>query len=192
MSIVRLLLSLSFVCLFLIDATAKNTSTTTYSYFKVFGQSAPQIYASLLVHAKAPDGHDAYATTTTRIFQKAKFSVGASCSVKNYDTKATFNIALPHLASPEGSPVVGAKWQSFAAMLRRHEEHHRSLWLACVENFNNRAESLSANSCDALGKKFAALWKSTEAACRRENDAFDRLEQRHFLKQSFIQLVVQQ
>lgn len=187
---VRFLIGLGFLIFLSIAATAKTTSKTSYSYFKIVGQTAPQIYASLLVHAKAPGGHDAYATTSTRIFQKAKFSVGNACRVKNYDVMATFNIALPSLAPSSATGVVKSNWQSFATMLRRHEEHHRILWLACAENFNRRVLSLSAGNCSALNQKFTALWKATEATCRAQNDAFDKAEQGRFLKQSFIQLIL--
>ncbi len=187
----RLLVSLGILVFLSTAAVAKTTATTSYSYFKIIGQTAPQIYASLLGHAKSPGGHDAYATTSTRIFQKAKFNVGKSCSVKNYDMVATFKIALPSLAQSSASGVVKAKWQSFAGMLRRHEEHHKSLWLACVQNFNSRVLTLSADNCKTLNQKFFALWKASEATCRAQNDAFDKAEQGRFLEQSFIQLVLQ-
>lgn len=172
-------------------ATAKTTMTSSTNYFKIQGQTAQQIYASLLTHAKGPGGHDAYATTSTRILQKASFTVGKSCSVKNYDVVAAFQISLPILKSSSPHPIIRSKWQGFADVLRRHEEHHRTLWMACARNFNRKVQTLTASNCKALNVKFTALWKATEDVCRQQNNAFDRAEQSRFLKQPFIQLVLQ-
>ena len=63
---------------------AKVSLNTTYSYFKVQGKTSREIYISLLKHAKGPGGHDAYATITTRIYQKSNFLVGKNCAIKDY------------------------------------------------------------------------------------------------------------
>lgn len=184
-------LRLSFFFIFLLagSAMAKTTSSTQYNYFKIQGQTAQQIHISLFKHAKGPGGHDAYATTSTRIFQKVSFIVGKTCSVKTYDMQAMFKINLPVLKSSNPSPLVKAKWAGFADVLRLHEEHHRSLWLACAQKFNQKVQSLSAPNCQALNKKFISLWKTMETDCKKQNAAFDRAEQLRFPKLPFIKMV---
>lgn len=185
---------ITFVFCFVIFASlgqAKTIQTSSYNYFLIKGQTAVQIYASLLAHAKGPAGHDAYATTLTRIHQKAEFIRGKTCAVHRYDNTADFKFSLPKLqAKPNVDKVALTKWQDFAAVLKRHEEHHRSLWLACAAKFNSSVQNMSARTCDQLGNAIKKLWSKTEASCRRENDAFDAAEQAHFLQVPFIRLVL--
>jgi predicted secreted Zn-dependent protease len=173
------------------QALAGTSQHTSYSYFRIKGQTAKQIYLSLLTHAKAPGGHDAYATTSTSIYQKAKFTVGKSCNVRNHNITAKFKISLPQLNTSSHPPsVVKSKWQNFANVLKRHEEHHRSLWLACATAFSRKAQTLKASNCSTLGNNLTSLWKKIEAACHKQNKAFDNAEQAKLLRQPFIQMVL--
>jgi predicted secreted Zn-dependent protease len=171
-------------------AQAKISQNTSYSYFKISGQSAQQIYKSLLAHAKGPGGHDAYATTSTRIIQNGQYTGGKSCRVKSYNTFLTFKINLPKLAASNAHASVKGSWQNFAGVLKRHEEHHRTLWMSCATQFNTAVLALSNSNCSTLKRKFDSLWKKAQANCRKQNDAFDKAEQAQFLRQPFIQLVL--
>jgi predicted secreted Zn-dependent protease len=171
-------------------AEAKVSVSTSYSYFKISGHTAGQIYQSLLAHAKGPGGHDAYATTSTRIIQKGTYSTGKSCGVRTYDTNLNFAINLPRLAASKASAPIQNSWQDFAGVLKRHEEHHRSLWLSCAREFNRKVLELKESSCANLKNKFKILWKATETSCRKLNDDFDRAEQLRFPHQPFIQLLL--
>jgi predicted secreted Zn-dependent protease len=171
-------------------AQAKISQNTSYSYFKISGQSAQQIYKSLLAHAKGPGGHDAYATTSTRIIQNGQYTGGKSCRVKSYNTFLTFKINLPKLASSNAHASVKGSWQNFAGVLKRHEEHHRTLWMSCATQFNTAVLALSNSNCSTLKRKFDSLWTKTQNSCRKQNDAFDKAEQAQFLRQPFIQLVL--
>ena len=181
------------LCFFLNShiATAKTIQSSTYNYFIIKGKSAPQIYASLLAHANGPAGHDAYATTLTRIHQRADFIRGKNCAVHRYDNIAEFKFSLPKLQSNAKVDATAlAQWQGFAAVLKRHEEHHRSLWLACATKFNISVQHMSARTCDQLGNAIKKLWAKTEAVCRQQNDSFDAAERAHFLSLPFIRLVL--
>lgn len=171
-------------------AEAKVSQTTTYNYFKVQGQSPRAIYVSLLKHAKGPSGHDAYATTITRIYQKTDFAVGKNCSFKNYSIIGKFKITLPKLTGADGaSKATKQGWAGFAAVLKRHEEHHRDLWMACVRNFEKQVRNMSAKSCGTLAIKFKTLWNTMQKSCDAQNSAFDKRERQNFLRQPFIQMV---
>ena len=170
---------------------AKVSQSTTYSYFKVQGQTPREIYVSLLKHAKGPGGHDAYATTTTRIYQKTSFTVGSFCSFKNYNITGTFKITLPKLVGTDGATAATKQgWAGFANVLKRHEEHHRELWMGCVRNFEQQVRSMSEKNCGALGSNFKKLWKVMQKNCDAQNAAFDKQEQLNFLRNPFIQTVL--
>jgi predicted secreted Zn-dependent protease len=172
-------------------ATAKTIQSSTYNYFIIKGQTAPQIYASLLAHANGPAGHDAYATTLTRIHQKADFLIGKNCTVHRYDNIAEFKINLPKLKSTARVNATAlSDWNGFANVLKRHEEHHRSLWLACATKFNSAVQHMNGRTCDQLGNSIKKLWAKTEAMCRQQNNAFDKTEQAHFLTLPFIRLLL--
>jgi predicted secreted Zn-dependent protease len=169
---------------------AKINQLTTYSFFKVKGQSAREIYTSLLNHAKGPGGHDAYATTAIQVFQKSKVMSGTSCRLAQVNLDANFKITLPKLEATPQSATVEKTWRGFATVLRNHEEHHRSLWMACVRILENQAKTLQATSCASLGSKFKQLWKTIEATCLKQNNSFDKVEQAHLLQQPFIKMVI--
>ena len=169
-------------------AEAKVLQTTSYNYFRVQGQTSREIFNSLLKHAKGPSGHDAYATTITRIYQKTDYTVGKNCGLKNYRISASFKITLPKLAGA-GSATATTKqsWNGFAGILKRHEEHHRDLWVACVRSFESKVRNLEAQSCGVLGSQYKKLWMAMEKTCTAQNDDFDRQEQLNFMHQPFIQ-----
>lgn len=171
-------------------AVAKVSQTTAYSYFKVQGQSPRLIYISLLKHAKGPGGHDAYATTITRIYQKTNFLVGKMCSFKDYRIMGTFKITLPKLVGSAGaSNATKQSWADFADVLKHHEEHHRDLWMGCISSFDKQIRYMSATSCGALSIKFKTLWKTMQKNCDAQNQAFDVKERLNFLSHPFIQKV---
>ena len=171
-------------------AEAKVSQSTTYSYFKVQGKTPREIYISLLKHAKSPGGHDAYATIKTQIFQKTNFEVGKTCRFQDYSIIGKFKISLPKLvASSTASAATRQSWAGFASVLKRHEEHHRDLWMACVNSFEQQVRKMSAESCGALTTKFKKLWKAMQKNCDAQNSAFDKAERQNFLRQPFIQTV---
>jgi predicted secreted Zn-dependent protease len=169
---------------------AKIRQNSSYNYFRIQGHSAVEIYKSLLKHAKGPAGHDAYATTTIQVFQKSRFSSGASCKLDQIELQAIFKISLPKLNSSPSTPSVARSWQNFAGTLRNHEEHHRSLWMGCVGKLEAQVRNLQASSCDSLKVKLKQSWKKIERLCMAENNAFDKAEQINLLKQPFIKMVV--
>jgi predicted secreted Zn-dependent protease len=172
------------------DANAKMTHATNYNYFKIQGQTAREIYASLLKYAKGPSGHDAYATTTIQVFQKSKFAGSSPCRIQKLELKATFKINMPKLQSSGMAPQVQQSWRSFENALMTHEKHHRSLWMACVSKLERQAKTMQASNCSALSAKLKSTWKSIEAQCIAQNNAFDRSEKVALMRQPFIKLVI--
>lgn len=173
------------------SAVATTTNSTRYSYFKISGQSAHEVYSSLMSHAKGPGGHDAYATTSTKISQNAQYSIGKTCRIKNYQMNLAFNINLPQLASGRKPPLsMRGNWKNFADVLKVHEEHHRSLWLGCANAFSQLAQKLEASNCQVLKTNYTQLWVTMQNSCKRQNDAFDQAERIRFMKIPFIQQVL--
>ena len=173
-----------------IPASATVSQKSTYNYFKIQGSSAREIYTSLLKHAKGPAGHDAYATTAIQVFQKSKLLTAPNCRFQKLQIYATFKITLPKLQSASRPAATQKTWQGFSTALQTHEEHHRSLWMACAAKLEQAAAGLSAKNCKALTAKFKTVWKAIETDCTRENNNFDRAEQKSLLLQPFIKMVI--
>ena len=172
-------------------ASAKITQSTNYNYFAVRGNSALEVYLSLLAHAKGFGGHNAYATTVTTISQKTDFNSGKMCKFKNYQINAWFKITLPKLVSNSGlSKSDASNWASFANVLKVHELHHRQIWLGCASRFNSEAMNMREQNCATLTQNYKAMWKKINENCRNANDAFDLSERTTFLKQPLIRSIL--
>jgi predicted secreted Zn-dependent protease len=174
-----------------IPAEAKIQQKTSYSYFKVSGNSAGEIYRSLLRHANGPSGHDAFATTRADIRQRGNYIQGKTCQTDATSSLANFKIQLPQLTAGRANAKVLNSWRSFTSFLKQHEEHHRSLWLACTANFNQVAKNLSAKSCRTLKSNYMSLWQTMLQNCKSQNQNFDQADRAHLAQQPFIKLVAQ-
>ncbi len=180
-------LALSLFCAGQAEATI--TQKTSYNYFVIKGRNAREIYTSLLKHARGPSGHDAYATTAFKVFQKSRLITAPSCRFQKLELRATFVITLPKLQPAQIAGTTNQNWQIFANALLAHEQHHRSIWMACMTSLEQAAQGLQTKSCSSLTAKFNTIWKSIESVCTKRNNAFDAAEQRALLKQPFIQMV---
>jgi predicted secreted Zn-dependent protease len=174
-----------------VPAQAKIQQKTSYSYFKVSGNSAGEIYRSLLRHAHGPMGHDAFATTRADIRQRGNYVQGKMCHTDATSSLANFKIQLPQLTPITANAKVLNSWRNFSGFLKQHEEHHRSLWLACTANFNQVAKSLSAKSCHTLKSNYMTLWQTMLQNCKSQNQNFDQTDRAHLAQQPFIKLVTQ-
>jgi predicted secreted Zn-dependent protease len=175
--------------LFTLPAQALIKQKTSYNYFRISGNSAVEIYQSLMAHAKGPSGHDAFATTKADIRQRGNYIQGKICRTNATMSLAIFKIQLPQLTPSRANATVLSGWREFSALLKRHEEHHRALWLACTENFNSMAARLEAKSCSKLKSKYLSLWNSMLKNCKAQNQSFDQSERAGLASHPFIQLV---
>jgi predicted secreted Zn-dependent protease len=172
-------------------AGAKPLQSSKYVYYNISGNTPAGIYSSLISRGPNVDGVKAYASTTAVSSQSGQMVQAKSCTVQNYKFKIDFTIKLPKLAN-EGAlkGTTAREWRNFSAFLRRHEETHRSIWLACASDLEAKVKSIRGRTCRDADAKATALWNQMKSSCGRKQVAFDGQQQRALLRQPFVQLVM--
>ncbi len=172
-------------------AVAKPKSTTQYKYYPVSGGSAVELYIAMMKRGPHVNGDQAYASTTATQTLDGRFIRTSSCRLNDMNLSFQFTIRLPKLASTKGlSKATRDRWQEFSQFLRKHEETHRSIWLACAGEFEKRAMSVKASSCEAADAEIARLADEARVACNKKHDAFDAAEQKRVAKHPFVKQVL--
>jgi predicted secreted Zn-dependent protease len=137
------------------------------------------------------NGAKAYAATSMNPSQEGRLVQGKSCRIDDYKIKANFVIRLPKMRNEAalGGETL-ARWRQFSTFLRKHEETHRSIWMGCASELENRISELRTPNCGALERKAAALWASIKGRCDKKHDAFDNAEQLRLVKHPFVRMVL--
>ncbi|MCA3573569.1 MAG: DUF922 domain-containing protein [Aestuariivirga sp.] len=171
-------------------AEAKPTQTTKYTYYAIAGDTAVEIYNSMMKKGPKVNGAKAYATTSATTTQDGKLLQGASCRVEDYRLRLDFVIKLPKIKNEKVLPAADRKrWQQFSSFLKTHEETHRKIWLDCAADLERQVKSIKAKSCSEADRKATQLWDKIRAACNRKHIAFDAAEQTKLMKHPFVQMV---
>ncbi|CAN5315842.1 hypothetical protein BH10PSE7_BH10PSE7_21600 [soil metagenome] len=170
---------------------AAPASTTQYTYYSVTGDTAASLYSSMLRRGPHVNGAKAYAATSAESSQRGKLQPGTSCRVRDYKFNIAFTIKLPRLKEGAGLPPnVRGRWQQFSAFLKKHEETHRAIWLACARDLETKVNALRASSCDEVDTKAGRMWEDIQKSCTKKHDAFDAAEQKRLLAHPFVKLVL--
>lgn len=171
-------------------ALAKPSQTTRYAYYTISGNSAVEIYDSMLRKGPKVNGAKAYAATSATTTQDGKLLQGSSCRVEDYRLKLDFIIKLPKIRNDKVLSASDRKrWQQFSAFLKVHEEAHRKIWLDCAADLERQVKSIKARSCSEADERANQLWDKVRAACNKKHAAFDAAEQKRLMKHPFVQLV---
>jgi predicted secreted Zn-dependent protease len=171
--------------------TAKPKSTTQYKYYSVSGASAVDLYIAMMKRGPHVNGDQAYASTTATQTLDGRFVRTNSCRLHDFNLSFQFTIRLPKLSSTKGlSKTTRDRWQAFSQFLRKHEETHRTIWLACAADFERRALQVKASTCEAADAEIARLADQARVACNKKHDAFDAAEQKRVAKHPFVKLVL--
>ena len=172
-------------------ALAKPKSTTQYKYYPVSGDSAVELYLAMMKRGPHVNGDQAYASTTATQTLDGRFVRTSSCRLHDMNLNFQFTIRLPKLQSTKGlSKTTRDRWQAFSQFLRKHEETHRTIWLACAANFERRAMAVKASTCEAADAEIARLAEAARIACNKKHDAFDAAEQKRVAKHPFVKQVL--
>jgi predicted secreted Zn-dependent protease len=172
-------------------AMAKPKSTTQYKYYPVSGGSAVELYIAMMKRGPHVNGDQAYASTTATQTLDGRFIRTNSCRLHDINLSFQFTIRLPKLASAKGlSKTTRERWQQFSQFLRKHEETHRSIWIACAADFEKRALAVKASTCEAADAEIARLADEARIACNKKHDAFDAAEQKRVAKHPFVKQVL--
>ncbi|MFN3627810.1 MAG: DUF922 domain-containing protein [Parvibaculum sp.] len=172
-------------------AMAAPKSTTQYKYYPISGGSAAELYIAMMKRGPHVNGDQAYASTTATQTLDGRFIRASTCRLHDINLNFQFTIRLPKLASTEGlSKTTRERWEAFSQFLRKHEETHRSIWLACAADFEKRAMAVKAATCEAADAEIARLADQARIACNKKHDAFDAAEQKRVAKHPFVKLVL--
>ena len=171
-------------------ASAKPTETTKYTYYTIGGDTAVEIYNSMMKKGPKVNGAKAYAATSATTTQNGKLSQGSSCRIEDYRLKLDFVIKLPKIRNEKALPAADRKrWQQFSGFLKAHEETHRKIWLGCAADLERQVKSIKAKSCTEADRKATQLWDKIRAACNRKHAAFDAAEQKKLMSHPFVKMV---
>jgi len=188
----KLMVVLGLVAALCATTSARATvhSQSSYNYFAVKGRTSREIYINLMARGPSAGGADAMATTNVSLSQHASLSAGANCRMQSFSANLTFKINLPRLQNPGAlAPASRRSWSQFASTLKAHEEHHRSIWIACAQDLSAQVMKIRPGPCAAFKASYAAVSKSVLAQCKAKNSAFDTAEGVRFLTTPFIRQV---
>jgi predicted secreted Zn-dependent protease len=173
------------------DADARPVHTTKYVYYSIGGANASAIYSAMLRRGPHVNGEKAYAATSATSSQEGKLVQAKSCIVQDYRLKIDFVIRLPRIKNEAVLPPSDrTRWRQFSQFLKKHEETHRAIWLACAQDLEIKARAIESASCAGADAKAAKLWEQMRKTCGRKHDAFDAAEQKRLLQQPFVKVVL--
>jgi predicted secreted Zn-dependent protease len=158
-----------------IAAAAVSTSTSNASY-RVSGTTAADL-VSFMRRNPFPGDHGGAVANIRPSYSLSIVNkqAGSVCTASAVNLRVSFVITLP-TATGAGrmSSATRAAWGGFVAFARRHEEHHRAIYLDCARGFVAKAERMTAGSCMGLNASIRSLLESEKRACERRQAAFDR------------------
>lgn len=158
-------------------ADAELRYTTNFRQNPIHGTTPEQLWRNMVRDPIIDEDGPALANITHdhKLAVETKSSNGI-CRVSNLDFTWKFVITLPKAVDEARmSPATRAMWQEFAGYLKRHEEHHRTIFIGCADGFLGKAEKLTAGRyCFGLKRKVKRFVDKQYDACMVKQRAFDR------------------
>lgn len=155
--------------------------TTEYRSNPIKGTTPEQLRRYMAAHPIIDEDGPARANITHdhTLSVKSKKSGGA-CVVANLDFSWRFVITLPEAVDKTRmSPATRAKWEEFTAYLKWHEEHHRTIFLRCGNQFMAEAAKITRpRNCFGMKRKVRQFVEERYDACMVTQRAFDRKERK--------------
>jgi predicted secreted Zn-dependent protease len=161
---------------------------TSAMYYPVTGSNAAAVYENIkkLAPKIAPNSTFAFTLIATKTDKKtAKGQDG--CRYTSFATSAAYVFHLPQHVKSEALPkgTLG-KWKDFVAYLYHHEEGHRDFWRQCLNDYDARALTLSAKSCEELDGVREQLFTEIKRGCIAQDEAFDVVFRKEVLREPFV------
>lgn len=169
----------ALVVLDAVPASAELRYKTTYRENPIRGTMPEELWRYMDSHPIIDEDGPALANITHDhgLSVKTERSAGV-CRVSTVDFTWHFVITLPKAVDEARmSQATRAMWREFTAYLKRHEEHHRTIFIGCGKDFLAEAAKLTARGpCFGLkGTVRRYIDKQYEACMARQRD-FDRRE----------------
>jgi predicted secreted Zn-dependent protease len=159
----------------LILASPQAQSKSSIAFYPVKGKTAPEIYASIKTSAPkiAANTTMAFTAIATKTNKTERQKAG-QCRYTSFQTKAAYVFYIPKHQNTQSLPKpLRSKWLQFAEYLLRHEEGHRTIWQLCFQDYDARAQELTASSCESLDAQREKLFTSIKRACLAKDEAYD-------------------
>lgn len=161
-----------------LPAQADPPTVTTVKYYIVNANTADSLDRQMIANGPVHGPGRAYANIVAKPDYSGQLVQGRTCRPEDFVVKAEFTMTLPKLgAGARLSSDLKARWESFQAFVRRHEEGHRDIWIETMRKAETRISALRAPSCQQLqgmiDGAFQEEWRSGE----RRQDAYDRADQ---------------
>ncbi len=124
--------------------------TTEYSANPVRGTFPKQLCRYMATHPIIDEDGPALANIThDHELSVTSEKTGGACRVANLDFTWRFVITLPKAVDEaQMSNATRSMWREFTSYLKRHEEHHRTIFLGCGEKFlANAAKITGGRNC---------------------------------------------
>jgi predicted secreted Zn-dependent protease len=171
-------------------AGAQVKTTTTTRYHSVGGSTAKSLVMSM--RSRPVSGDSGAALANIRPYYRldvATRTSGGTCRASTVALNIRFVMTLPRArsASTMRSSTRSA-WNAFASFARRHEQHHRSIYIQCGNSFIAKAKRMTNGSCAALQSSIRRLLEREKRACEGRNRAFDRGEKARLLRLSLFRM----
>ncbi|HKG73378.1 MAG TPA: DUF922 domain-containing protein, partial [Aestuariivirgaceae bacterium] len=114
-----------------------------------------------------------------------------SCRVDKFQLDMTFTIRLPQLKDASSLNASSrASFDRFYEFAKRHEEGHRSIWLACAEEAEALAVEVTAKTCGEAETKALTIVDEVAKRCDLKHAAFDTGEKSKLFNHPFIKQVI--
>jgi predicted secreted Zn-dependent protease len=153
--------------------------TTEYRVNPIKGATPAELWRSMAARPIIDEDGPALANITHdhRLAVKTTNS-GKACRVESLDFTWRFVITLPNAVDEARmSTATRAMWREFTGYLKRHEEHHRTIFLACGTDFLAKAAKMTAGgNCRGLERKVRKFIDKQYEACMARQRQFDRDE----------------
>jgi predicted secreted Zn-dependent protease len=168
-------------------AQARPQSHLSIKYYAITGPDDRSLDQQMSRLGPTHRGGRAYATLSADPTFNGRLEAGKICRLANFRVTADFVMTLPTLAPQVRlSAATDARWRSFLAFVRRHEERHRQIWLGCLARGEARALKIRISDCSQLDAAVEQVFKEEWTRCERLHDAWDNEQQIELKRQPLI------
>jgi predicted secreted Zn-dependent protease len=160
-------------------AEGRLVHATEYRQHRIVGSTPTELWRYIVTHPILdPDDGPAIANIThDHSLSLNTATSGGACRVSDLTFRWNFVITLPAADEGRMSPATRTMWREFTGYLKTHEEHHRTIFLACGERFVPAAAKLTGlPGCLGMKAKVQRYIDKQYEACMKEQRAFDRRE----------------
>ena len=151
--------------------------TTQYRDHRVRGTTPAEIWRYMNAHPiMDPDDGAAYANITHDHDVSIQVANrNGKCVVSDLRFRWKFVITLPTAVDARRMDArTRSLWNGFRANLKRHEEYHRTIFLACGRQFVPAAAQITATGCFGMKNKVRRYIDKRYDACMAEQRVFER------------------